>query len=88
MDTAKKLQMAMKHVRSPLHIYKVYIRFWPLTRQERFNMKALWLKEDHSKPYPFPGHEVTYENIRERTFYNGNIVPNGFFLKVATSDTD
>ena len=66
--------------------YNVYFHFWPLTRHIDFDMKDLWLKqEDHSKPFPFPGHDVTYGNIRERVPYDNQIVPDRFFMKVALS---
>lgn len=56
--------------------YNVLMHFWPLTRQDGFDMKKLWMEqEDHSKPYPFPGHEITYENVREKVpwTHEGNI---------------
>ncbi|KAK7946281.1 uncharacterized protein PG986_010602 [Apiospora aurea] len=39
-------------------------------------MKKLWMEqEDHSKPYPFPGHDVTYENVREKVPWAHEGVP-------------
>ncbi|KAK8127294.1 hypothetical protein PG984_008402 [Apiospora sp. TS-2023a] len=57
-------------------LYNVHMHFWPLTRQDGFDMKQLWMEqEDHSKPYPFPGHDVTYENVREKVPWTNEEVP-------------
>ncbi|KAK8029326.1 hypothetical protein PG991_006382 [Apiospora marii] len=56
--------------------YNVHMHFWPLTRQDGFDMKKLWMEqEDHSKPYPFPGHDVTYDNVREKVPWTHESVP-------------
>ncbi|KAK7919949.1 hypothetical protein PG985_007971 [Apiospora marii] len=54
-------------------------RLRPLTRQEGFDLKKLWMQqgEDHSKPYPFPGHEMTEEAIRVRVLYGDGSIPSG-----------
>lgn len=39
-------------------------------------------------PYPFHGHDVTYENVRGQAPYDRNIVPEGLLMGVATSDTN
>lgn len=58
-------------------VYNVYIHFWPLTRHEGFDLKKLWMqqREDHSKPYPFPGHDLTEEVVRERVPYGNGSIP-------------
>ncbi|KAK7981448.1 hypothetical protein PG988_003686 [Apiospora saccharicola] len=56
--------------------YNVHMHFWPLTRQDGFDMKKLWMDQgDHSKPYPFPGHDLTYENVREKVPWTSEGVP-------------
>lgn len=52
--------------------YNVYIHFWPLTRQEGFDLKEPWMQqgEDHSKPSPLSGHDLTEEVVKERVLYS------------------
>ncbi|KAK7928400.1 hypothetical protein PG985_005398 [Apiospora marii] len=56
--------------------YNVHVHFWPLIRQDGFDMKKIWMEqEDHTKPYPFPGHDVTYDNVREKVPWTSDGVP-------------
>ncbi|KAK8135149.1 hypothetical protein PG984_007161 [Apiospora sp. TS-2023a] len=63
--------------------YNVHINFWPLTHQEGFDLKKLWAQQqDHSKPYPFPGYDLTQEDIRQRVPCKSVAVPWYWWVKM------
>ncbi|KAF3008054.1 hypothetical protein E8E14_006638 [Neopestalotiopsis sp. 37M] len=66
--------------------YNLYIHFYPLTLQEGFDMKKLWLEQvNHNTPYPFPGHDITYDNLRERVPFEGGNIPQDVWLQFAAA---
>jgi hypothetical protein len=49
-------------------------------------MKQLWLEQsDHSKPYPFPGHDINYDNIRDRVPFEGGNIPKDVWQQFAAA---
>ncbi|KAF7536425.1 hypothetical protein G7054_g4556 [Neopestalotiopsis clavispora] len=54
--------------------------------REGFDMKQLWLEQsNHSKPYPFPGHDINYDNIRDRVPFEGGNIPKDVWQQFAAA---
>ncbi|KAK8852065.1 hypothetical protein PGQ11_014544 [Apiospora arundinis] len=73
--------------------YNFYMHFYPLTKENGFDMKKLWMEQtDHEKPYPFPRQDITYDNVREKVPWTGSEISSDAsmaqFLKLVEKDED